>query len=87
MSRSRCWRPDSRSLQILTCPPYSKNETLDDTDGRIADSLTSLDLEVREGYFQMWGIEQCLPTYELMGTCFFNNPAAPYILPGSAVLG
>ncbi len=58
-----------------------KNETLDDTAARVAHSLTRLDLEVREGYFQMWGADECLPTYELMGTCYFNNPAAPYVFP------
>jgi hypothetical protein len=63
-----------------TPPTLSQNETLADTTANITDSLTALDLEVREGYFQAWGIEQCPPTFELMGTCYFNNPTAPYIL-------
>ena len=37
--------------------------------------------EVAEGYFQLWGIEQCPEAYALMGTCYFNNPAAPYVFP------
>ena len=37
--------------------------------------------EVAGGYFQMWGIETCPESYALMGTCYFNNPAAPYISP------
>jgi hypothetical protein len=61
-----------------TPPADNKTETLDETAARVADSLTSLDLEVREGYFQLWGADECLPTYESMGSCFFNNPAAPY---------
>ena len=63
-----------------TPPANIKNETLDETAAHITNSLRQLDLEVREGYFQMWGADECLPTYELMGSCFFNNPAAPYIL-------
>jgi hypothetical protein len=62
-----------------TPPAANKNETLDETAARVAGSLTRLDLEVREGYFQMWGADECPPTYELMGSCFFNNPAAPYV--------
>jgi hypothetical protein len=64
-----------------TPPANIENETLDETAAHITDSLTRLDLEVHDGYFQMWGADECLPTYELMGSCFFNNPAAPYILP------
>ncbi len=57
------------------------NQTLDDITNQITNSMKALDLEVNEGYFQMWGADECLPTFELMGSCFFNNPAAPYILP------
>jgi len=64
-----------------TPPIQTQNETLDDTTANLTDSLTSLDLEVREGYFQLWGIEECPPTFEVMGTCYFNNPAAPYVFP------
>ena len=37
--------------------------------------------EVGQGDFVLWGIEQCPGSYELIGTCYFNNPAAPYVLP------
>ncbi len=57
------------------------DQTLDDAANRITNSMKQLDLEVQEGYFQMWGGDQCLPTFELMGSCFFNNPAAPYVFP------
>ena len=42
--------------------------------------------EVKEGYFNLWGIEQCPETFELMGTCFFNNPATPVCGPRGALL-
>jgi hypothetical protein len=64
-----------------TATANMKDETLDETAAHIKNSLKQLDLEVQEGYFQLWGADECLPTYELMGTCYFNNPAAPYILP------
>jgi hypothetical protein len=32
--------------------------------------------EVAEGGFQLWRIEDCLQSFEKMGTCYFNNPAA-----------
>ena len=54
---------------------------LDQRAARITSGLKDFDFEVHEGYFALWGAEQCLPTYELMGTCFFNNPTAPYLLP------
>ncbi|HEY9122284.1 MAG TPA: hypothetical protein VIM80_04730, partial [Brevefilum sp.] len=64
-------------------PPPSniKNETLDDTADQITNIFRMLDLEVQEGYFQMWGGDECLATFDLMGSCFFNNPAAPYVFP------
>lgn len=64
-----------------TTSANTKDETLDETAAHIKNSLKLLDLEVQEGYFQLWGADECLPTYMLMGTCYFNNPAAPYILP------
>ena len=64
-----------------TPPMDIKNQTLNLTANQITDSMKQLNLEVLEGYFQLWGGDECLPTYELMGSCFFNNPAAPYIFP------
>lgn len=69
------------TAEAESSPPLKiKNETLNETTAQITSSLQQLDLEVQEGYFQMWGADECLPTYDLMGSCFFNNPAAPYIL-------
>ena len=36
--------------------------------------------EVAQGYFQLWGIEDCPQSFAVMGTCYFNNPTAPYVL-------
>ncbi len=37
-------------------------------------------LEVARGYFQLWRIEDCPQSFKVMGTCYFNNPAAPYVM-------
>ena len=36
--------------------------------------------EVAQGYFQMWRIEDCPQFFNVMGTCYFNNPTAPYVM-------
>lgn len=37
--------------------------------------------EIAQGYFQLWKIEDCPKSFEVMGTCYFNNPTAPYVMP------
>jgi hypothetical protein len=37
--------------------------------------------EVAQGYFQIWKIEDCPKFFNVMGTCYFNNPTAPYVMP------
>ncbi|HQN19520.1 MAG TPA: hypothetical protein PKV86_10285, partial [Syntrophobacteraceae bacterium] len=37
--------------------------------------------EIVQGYFQLWKIEDCPKSFEVMGTCYFNNPTAPYVMP------
>jgi hypothetical protein len=53
----------------------------DNVGGRLKAELKQQGFEVNEGYFTLWGIEQCPETFALMGTCFFNNPTAPYVVP------
>jgi hypothetical protein len=36
--------------------------------------------EVKRGYFKLWTIEDCDYTANIMGTCYGNNPAAPYVI-------
>ena len=36
--------------------------------------------EVSSGYFQLWRIEDCPQSFKVMGTCYFNNPSAPYVM-------
>lgn len=42
--------------------------------------------EVAQGYFQLWRIEDCPKFFDVMGTCYFNNPTAPYVNVGFTFL-
>ena len=44
----------------------------------VASALAKRGFEVAQGGFTLWGIDGCPASYELMGTCYFNNPTAPY---------
>ena len=46
---------------------------------RLMHDLKKEGFEVSRGYFKVWPIEQCEYTFQRMGLCFGNNPAAPYI--------
>jgi hypothetical protein len=37
--------------------------------------------EVLRGYFKLYTTDDCDLSYEVMHTCYANNPAAPYVLP------
>ncbi|QGF22584.1 hypothetical protein [Raineyella fluvialis] len=44
-------------------------------------SLQKRGFEVGQGGFKLWGVDECPATYALMGSCYFNNPTAPYVVP------
>jgi len=46
---------------------------------RLMHELKKEGFEVARGYFKVWPVEQCEYTFQRMGLCFGNNPAAPYI--------
>jgi hypothetical protein len=46
---------------------------------RLTHDLEKQGFEVSRGYFKIWPIEQCEYTFQRMGLCFGNNPAAPYV--------
>jgi hypothetical protein len=48
---------------------------------RFATDLKKQGFEVRTGDFLLYRIADCEISFPVMGTCYFNNPAAPYILP------
>jgi hypothetical protein len=61
-------------------PPARQVQELADPDRYVA-ALEKRGFEVAEGGFTMWTAEQCPDSFSLMGTCYFNNPTAPYDLP------
>lgn len=51
------------------------------TETLVAD-LTASGFQVSEGYPMLYPLEACINyTYPLLGNCFGNNPAAPYVMP------
>ena len=48
---------------------------------RLIDQLEKQGYEVARGYFKLYTKEDCGASYDVMGTCFGNNPAAPYVMP------
>ena len=47
-------------------------------------ALEKRGFEVAQGDFHLWGREDCPASFDLMKTCYFNNPTSPYnwaILP------
>lgn len=47
---------------------------------RLTDELTAQGFEVSRGYFKLWTADNCEYTFERMGMCYGNNPAAPYVM-------
>jgi len=51
------------------------------TENLISDLVAS-GFKVREGYPMLYPLDACIDyTYPLLGSCFGNNPAAPYVMP------
>lgn len=48
---------------------------------RLTGALTKAGFEVARGYFKLYTIQECQYTYSALKSCFYNNPAAPYVLP------
>jgi hypothetical protein len=43
--------------------------------------LTEHGFEVQRGYIKLYTIDDCQYSYQVMQSCYGNNPAAPYVLP------
>jgi hypothetical protein len=48
---------------------------------RLTNGLKHDGYDVLRGYFALYTIDDCQTSYPVMHTCYFNNPAAPYISP------
>ncbi len=47
---------------------------------RLMHDLKKEGFEVGRGYFKLWTVNDCDYTFNKMGTCYGNNPAAPYVI-------
>jgi hypothetical protein len=47
---------------------------------RLSEALTAQGFEVVRGYARLYREEDCDSSFEVMGSCYANNPAAPYVL-------
>lgn len=47
---------------------------------RLTNELTAQGFQVSRGYFKLWTSDDCSYTFERMGMCYGNNPAAPYVM-------
>src|SRR3990172_2654316 len=46
---------------------------------KLINSLNKQGFEIERGYFRLYTNEDCPTSYEEIGTCWGNNPAAPYV--------
>jgi hypothetical protein len=65
-------------------PVLPKNKVpgqVESTTRRLVHRLDKDGYEVMRGYFKLYTTDDCDVSYDVMHTCFGNNPAAPYALP------
>ena len=55
--------------------------SIESTARRLTNSLRKSGFEVKRGYFTLYTINDCQYSFDVLKTCFYNNPAAPYIFP------
>ncbi|MBF0558406.1 MAG: hypothetical protein HQL08_06460 [Nitrospirae bacterium] len=53
--------------------------SVESTAQRLTLDLQNQGFEVSRGYFKLWTVDQCAYTFGIMGMCYANNPAAPYV--------
>jgi hypothetical protein len=55
--------------------------TIESTARRLMNSLRQRGFDVARGYFKLYTSDDCDLSYEVMRSCYGNNPAAPYVVP------
>lgn len=55
--------------------------SVESTARRLTNGLRHDGYEVLRGYFKLFTADDCDVSYQVMHTCYGNNPAAPYVLP------
>jgi hypothetical protein len=65
---------------VAGCESKNNDESRGDTPKSITDVLEDQGFEVSSGYVKLWTIDDCDYTVGIMGVCYGNNPAAPYVI-------
>lgn len=63
--------------------PYPENKVpgrVESKARRLMNSLKQQGFEVERGYFKLYTEKDCPASFQEMGMCYGNNPAAPYVL-------
>lgn len=68
---------NSRTVMSLNKAPGQ----VESTARRLMHQLDKGGYEVLRGYFKLYTVDDCDMSFDVMHTCFGNNPAAPYALP------
>ena len=55
--------------------------TIESTARRLTHQLEAQGYAVARGYVKLYTAADCDSSYAIMGTCYSNNPAAPYVVP------
>jgi hypothetical protein len=76
----------AQATAVMPSGPAAAKPSAPDTPdvSAVRAALEKRGFEVAQGDFHLWGREGCPESFELMETCFFNNPTSPYdwvILP------
>jgi len=66
---------DDSSAPKNNVPAYTEQQAQ-----HLITDLTAQGYEVTRGYFKLYTQDDCTYSYEMMKSCYGNNPAAPYIM-------
>lgn len=59
--------------------PADSSSTIEWTTERVIEALESHGFEVSRGYFRLYTQDDCKVSFDVMHSCYGNNPAAPYV--------
>ncbi len=62
-------------------PKNKVPDTIESAARRLTSQLEAQGYAVARGYVKLYTVADCDWSYALMGTCYSNNPAAPYVIP------
>lgn len=73
-------RGDLRASGESPMPENKVPGSVESMTRRLMNNLEKQGLQVERGYFRLYTNEDCPTSFEEIGTCWGNNPAAPYVV-------